>query len=176
MFMPRDWLKCKFLCCFILAVDMVKNDIRKFVYDVDGPASLKRELVGFDVDRSEFTILHVDQCQFIHFKSNWPISPILKALYFIHWNWYIWLEDLSIVRSWILTYWYPSSPNPISIFLRNAGLSASYTNSQMPPQPCLPPIWNGILTCTSIQAVSWQISTKSYYTSPHPHFPSNSTC
>ena len=29
-------MKYKFICCFKLFVDMVKNSIRDFVYDVDG--------------------------------------------------------------------------------------------------------------------------------------------
>ena len=38
------------VCGFKLVVDIVTGGIRKFVYDMDGPAFLKRELVGFGVD------------------------------------------------------------------------------------------------------------------------------
>ena len=48
--------------------------------------------------------------------------------------------------------WYPSKPNLIS-FLRIAGPFVSYTNSMTSPRLCLPPIWNSIPTCTSIQPV-----------------------
>ena len=33
--------------------------------------------------------------------------------------------------SWTLTYWYPSTPNPISSLSWNASLSMSFTNSRM---------------------------------------------
>ena len=35
---------------FMLAADVIGGSIRKFVYDVDGPAFLERELVGLGVD------------------------------------------------------------------------------------------------------------------------------
>ena len=43
--------------------------IREFVYDTDGPAFLKRELEIFGMDRSEFPIIHVNQCLFKCFES-----------------------------------------------------------------------------------------------------------
>ena len=44
-------LKDKLLCSFKLAMDMVEAGVREFVYDSDGPALLKQEVVGFSVDR-----------------------------------------------------------------------------------------------------------------------------
>ena len=41
----------KYKCHFKLVADIVTGRIWEFVYDMDGPAFLKRELVGFDVDR-----------------------------------------------------------------------------------------------------------------------------
>ena len=40
----------KLVWCFRLAADMVGGNIREFAYNMDGPAFLKRELMGFDVD------------------------------------------------------------------------------------------------------------------------------
>ena len=40
-------MKYKIVCRFKLAMDMVGSGVRDFVYDVDGPAFLKREL-GMD--------------------------------------------------------------------------------------------------------------------------------
>ena len=56
---------------------------------------------------------------------------------------------------WTLTYQYPSTPNPTSSLSRNAGPSVSSTNSLMPPRPHLPPIWNGISTCSKISPIPW---------------------
>ena len=39
------------LCCFKLEADVVRNGIRKFVYDTDRPAFLKRQIVRFGVHR-----------------------------------------------------------------------------------------------------------------------------
>jgi hypothetical protein len=36
-----------------------------FVYDSDGPAFLKRKLVGYGTTRSEIMIAHVDWCPFM---------------------------------------------------------------------------------------------------------------
>ena len=44
-------LKYKLVCCFKLVADMIRDDVREFVYDADGPAFQKRKLVGFGVDR-----------------------------------------------------------------------------------------------------------------------------
>ena len=38
------------LCRFKLAMDMVEGGIREFVNDTDGPAFLKRELLGLGMD------------------------------------------------------------------------------------------------------------------------------
>ena len=38
------------VCHFVLTADMVEGDIREFVDDMDGPAFLERELVGWGVD------------------------------------------------------------------------------------------------------------------------------
>ena len=38
------------ICCFMLAADMVGGGIWEFVNDTDGPAFLKRELMGLGVD------------------------------------------------------------------------------------------------------------------------------
>ena len=48
-------LKCKLVCHFKLAADMVEDDIRQFVYSADGSAFLKRQLMGlgFGVKASE---------------------------------------------------------------------------------------------------------------------------
>ena len=43
--------KYKLVCHFKLTADMVGGCVRQFMYDVDGPAFLKRELVGIGVDR-----------------------------------------------------------------------------------------------------------------------------
>ena len=48
---------------------MVKDGVREFVYDVDGPALLKRDLVWIDTGRSEFIIIHADWCPFKCVKS-----------------------------------------------------------------------------------------------------------
>ena len=48
----------------------------------------------------------------------------------------------SLVQLWTLTYRYSSTPNPISSFFRNAGLSASYINYLMLRRPYLPPMGN----------------------------------
>ena len=40
-------LKYKLVCCFKLVVDMARGDIWEFVNDMDGPAFLKRELMGW---------------------------------------------------------------------------------------------------------------------------------
>ena len=48
------------VCNFKLTADMVRDDVREFVYDADGPAFLKRELMGFGVDgtgKSELMII-----------------------------------------------------------------------------------------------------------------------
>ena len=45
------------------------------MYDVDGPAFMKRELVRFGTGRSEFTVVHVDLCPFVCFESIGLISP-----------------------------------------------------------------------------------------------------
>ena len=42
--------KDELICHFILAVEMVRDGIREFVNDTDGPAFLERELVGLGVD------------------------------------------------------------------------------------------------------------------------------
>ena len=44
-------LRYKLVCHLKLAVDIVGGDVREFVYDADGPAFLKGELVEFAVDR-----------------------------------------------------------------------------------------------------------------------------
>jgi hypothetical protein len=44
-------LKYKLVCCLKLTMDTVVGGIVEFVHATDGPAFLKRELVGFDVDR-----------------------------------------------------------------------------------------------------------------------------
>ena len=44
-------LNQKFVCCFKLVVDMVRHGIRQFVYNMDTPAFLKRDLVSFGVDK-----------------------------------------------------------------------------------------------------------------------------
>ena len=36
---------------FQIGGDMVRGGIRKFVYDMDKPAFLKRDLLGFGMDR-----------------------------------------------------------------------------------------------------------------------------
>ena len=38
------------VCSFKLAADMVEGDVREFMYDSEGPALLKGELMGFGVD------------------------------------------------------------------------------------------------------------------------------
>jgi hypothetical protein len=43
-------LKYKLVYCFKLVLDMVEDGVREFVYDMEGPAFLKRELMGFGVD------------------------------------------------------------------------------------------------------------------------------
>ena len=43
-------LKYKFICHFQLTAEMVRGGIREFVNNTDGPAFLKRELMGLDVD------------------------------------------------------------------------------------------------------------------------------
>ena len=61
--------------------------IREFVYDADGPAFLKTELVRFvwiGTDTSEFIIVHVEQWPYMHFESNWPISSMLKKHYTLY--------------------------------------------------------------------------------------------
>ena len=40
----------KLICSFILAEDMVGDDIRKFFNDTNGPAFPERELMGLGVD------------------------------------------------------------------------------------------------------------------------------
>ena len=65
-------LKYKSICHFKLVADMVGGGVREFVYDVDGPAFLKRELMGFSVGRywrSKFMIVCVDRYPFMHFES-----------------------------------------------------------------------------------------------------------
>ena len=42
-------LKYKLVCHFILAADRVGGGIREFVYDMDGPTFLERELMRFGV-------------------------------------------------------------------------------------------------------------------------------
>ena len=42
-------LKYKLVCSLKLVADIVRGDIKEFVYDMDGPEFLRRELVGFDV-------------------------------------------------------------------------------------------------------------------------------
>jgi hypothetical protein len=44
-------LKDNFVCDIKLVVDMIAGGIREFMYDADGPAFLKRELVGFGMDK-----------------------------------------------------------------------------------------------------------------------------
>ena len=43
-------LKYGMVCHFKMTADMVRCGVRKTVYDVDGPAFLKMELIGFGVD------------------------------------------------------------------------------------------------------------------------------
>ena len=64
------------ICHFELVADMVGGDIREFMCDMDGPVFLKMELMGFAVDRSEFTITHVEQRLFMCFKSIQAIFPM----------------------------------------------------------------------------------------------------
>ena len=44
-------LKYKLVCHFKLAVDKIGRGISDFMYDADGPAFLKKKLVGVGVDR-----------------------------------------------------------------------------------------------------------------------------
>ena len=44
-------LKDKLIYCFKSVVDMIRGGIREFVYGMVGPAFLKREMMGFGVDR-----------------------------------------------------------------------------------------------------------------------------
>ena len=44
-------LKNMLVCYFELAVDLIGDDIREFVIDMDGPAFLERELMGLGVDK-----------------------------------------------------------------------------------------------------------------------------
>jgi hypothetical protein len=37
MLIPGDWIEVWVVCLFKLAADMVRDDVREFVYDVDGP-------------------------------------------------------------------------------------------------------------------------------------------
>ena len=46
-------MKYESVWCFKLTTDMDGDGVREFVYDVDGPAFLERELVGLGVDRSQ---------------------------------------------------------------------------------------------------------------------------
>jgi hypothetical protein len=43
--------RVELLCHFKVAVDIVRGSIREFVYDTDRPAFLKREMMGFRIDR-----------------------------------------------------------------------------------------------------------------------------
>jgi hypothetical protein len=43
-------LKNELVCYFTLAAEMVRGDAREFVYDADGQAFIKRELMEFSVD------------------------------------------------------------------------------------------------------------------------------
>ena len=43
--------KCKLTCCFKLVPDIVRDGIREFMNDTDGPAGKgERELMGLSVD------------------------------------------------------------------------------------------------------------------------------
>jgi hypothetical protein len=51
---------------------MVRGRIREFVYDVDRPAFLKKEMMGFDVDVYQQIRIHdrtSGRCPFTCFKS-----------------------------------------------------------------------------------------------------------
>ena len=61
-------------------------------------------------------------CNVMHFSLNKQIRCSQN----------VWMGTGSLVRSWTLTYRYPSTPNPISSLSRNAGPSISYTNFLMP--------------------------------------------
>ena len=61
-------LTYKLVCCFKLAADLVRGGIRKFLYDADRLAFLKRHwwhLVLIGNGRSEFRIVHLDRCPFM---------------------------------------------------------------------------------------------------------------
>ena len=72
-------LKYRLVCCFKLALDVVGGSVWGYVYDIDRPAFLKRELVGFGVDMYQwlkFMIIQVDLCLIMRFESIRPLSPI----------------------------------------------------------------------------------------------------
>ena len=76
------------VCHFKLAVDIVGDGVREFVYDVDGPRTfLKREEVTFGwigTSRSELTILHMEQSSFIQTHFSNVKSIIFCTLELIH--------------------------------------------------------------------------------------------
>jgi hypothetical protein len=54
---------------------------------------------------------------------------------------------------------------------RNAGQSALFTNSRIPSQPCLPPIWNGVSTGFEIPPIPRYQHPITSPDLPYPYFP-----
>ena len=61
-----------------LAMDIIRGGIREFVYDADGPAFLKRELMG--TGRSEFMIAHVEWCPINAFQEHLSYLSNVKSI------------------------------------------------------------------------------------------------
>ena len=84
----------------MLAAD-VRGGIREFMNNADGPAFLERELVGLGVDGYRQVRLRVRAYGTvpIHtFREHLTCFPMQKASHFLHWSWYIRLEDLQLAR------------------------------------------------------------------------------
>jgi len=80
------------------------------------------------------------------------------------------MGTVPLARSWALTYRYRSTPNPTSSLSTNAGLSVSFRNSQMPPRPCLPLVWNGKSTRFEILPFPWYQHPIAPLSPLHPYF------
>ena len=87
------WLEDKLVCHFKLMVDLVRGGNKEFEYDVDRPSFLKRELVGFGMNKHQI-IVHDRACGPVPFCAFWehvtrfPNIIILKLFPKIRVNYY----------------------------------------------------------------------------------------
>ena len=85
------WIEGQVSCCFKLATDKVMYGVRGLYMIRMDQHSWEGSWWGFEWignSRSEFTIVHVDWCPFMHFQNTWLVSLMWKTLHFVHWSRY----------------------------------------------------------------------------------------